>query len=350
MGAAAGSRLKAGGRSRFKPKPQAEEQAINNDTDNRVPDSTIAIADIAFRLRAASANDAFEIDPTYRPFVRAARRLADRRPDVELTVHYGETTPEIGGAEDVFDSGGNWQLKRRGGRYFMPLSSPVFEPELYKLLMIDEELARGDIYVTEGSPSGHNSRSNPARRYPLQYPLDEVLMINLLSRQRGVEIHGLGVEYEGHGLLFTGTSGAGKSTTASLWKQRPGVNILSDDRLIVRRPDGTGDDMVSGDKRFRLFGTPWHGDAGVCSYGGVNLDRIMVLRQAPANRLVKLSAAEAATALMVRCFPTFWDAKGMDYTLRILGEICAEVPCFELQFKPEPAALDMVIDSLKTLI
>ena len=59
--------------------------------------------------------------------------------------------------------------------------------------------------------------------YPLHYPLDELLMVHLLARGRGVEIHGSGiVDADGYGTLFAGQSGAGKTTMSRLWLSEPG--------------------------------------------------------------------------------------------------------------------------------
>ncbi|MFA6001983.1 MAG: hypothetical protein WC828_07710 [Thermoleophilia bacterium] len=43
-------------------------------------------------------------------------------------------------------------------------------------------------------------------------------------------------------------------------------------------------DSETGAGRFCLYKSPWRGDAGVCLNGGVTVDAIMVLRQAPAFR------------------------------------------------------------------
>ena len=41
----------------------------------------------------------------------------------------------------------------------------------------------------------------------------------------------------GLAILFVGHSGAGKSTTTRLWTERENVEVLSDDRIIVRRDE-----------------------------------------------------------------------------------------------------------------
>lgn len=322
---------------------------------NRVLESTVAIADIGMRLQAGTPGDAFEIDPIYGPFIAGSTAPNARiHTRVELLVRFGDP-PSITDARDVFDSEGNWKLQRQGDTFYILFSSPVMEPNLYMMLTIDKDFSRGEIHIRNSNSS--KSRESPVIRQPLQYPLDEVLMVNLLAGGLGVELHGLGVDSGGRGLIFTGTSGAGKSTLAGLWKQRPEATILSDDRLIVRHrtsdaseaePAATGGVGSGGGETgpFRLYGTPWHGDAQVSAYGGVSLDRIMVLKQSSRNRLVPLSPVEAAAALLVRCFPTYWDDQGMAYTVGLIGRVCSKVPCCRLEFRPEQGALDTALEGL----
>jgi serine kinase of HPr protein (carbohydrate metabolism regulator) len=93
----------------------------------------------------------------------------------------------------------------------------------------------------------------------------ELLMVNYLAQERGVIIHGCGIEKNGKGILFVGESGAGKSTLAKLWDQEDGVDVLSDDRIIVRKKG----------EQFWMYGTPWHGDAKFASPETVRLERIL---------------------------------------------------------------------------
>lgn len=259
---------------------------------------------------------------------------------VALRVTYGK--PVItDDAREIFDTEGAWRLLKSDSSYYVLLSSPGLNPPLYKVLAIDSGLAHGTIQIDVDSE--RTSRKDlPVGRYPLHYPLDEMLIANLLARGRGVEMHGLGVVHEGRGFMFTGKSGAGKSTLGKLWQARPGVEILSSDRLIVRPRDGNN---AAGQAGFRLFGTPWHGD-GQRAYGGAELAAILILRQASDNRLVELPPVEVAAALLVRSFPTFWDTLGLQSTVDLLGRISMEVPCFELRFRPEQAAIDAVLTAL----
>jgi hypothetical protein len=167
---------------------------------------------------------------------------------------------------------------------------------------------------------------------PLNYPLDELLVINLLSRGRGMLVHACAVDYRGRGWLFLGTSGAGKTTLARLWKEEPGVTLLSDDRIIIR---DTGDS-------FQMYGTPWHGTASIASPRSAPLSAIFFLAHDRENRLTPVQLVDATSRLLVRSFPTFWDAEGMQYTLGLCERLSACVPCYELGFVPDSSVIGML--------
>jgi hypothetical protein len=51
---------------------------------------------------------------------------------------------------------------------------------------------------------------------------------------------------------------------------------------------------------------------------------------------------EAATRLLVCCFPPFHDPEGMTFVMDFLSQITAEIPCYELGFVPEPSVIDFI--------
>jgi hypothetical protein len=62
----------------------------------------------------------------------------------------------------------------------------------------------------------------------------------LLHQRHDLVLHGSAINASGHGVLFLGTSGSGKSTAALAFRQR-GYPMLSDDLSVVRA--GAGDRM-----------------------------------------------------------------------------------------------------------
>ena len=173
-----------------------------------------------------------------------------------------------------------------------------------------------------------------ADRDPFVGPSLELLMITHLARRDGVILHGCGISSDGRGVVFAGESGAGKSTLSRLWAQKEGIEILSDDRVIVRRQNGS----------FRLYGTPWHGDEAFAAPGGVELSRIFFIRHGQGNDIRKLSAAGAVREMLKCSFPPLWDAGGMAAALELFHTVAVSVPCAELAFVPDHTAMDFVLD------
>jgi hypothetical protein len=246
----------------------------------------------------------------------------------EATVTAGWGEPGEGDlGKPVFDSGGVWKLYRDGARHRFVLASPALGPLPYKEASFSSEFGSGEVTL-------RRAYFQPAQGlWPLEYPLDELILQGLLARGRGAEIHACGVaDATGRGLLFVGQSGAGKTTMARLWEGVPGVTVLSDDRIILRR---TGDGFV-------MYGTPWHGEAALADPSPAPLAGVFFLEHAPANTLLPVRGAAAATRLFACGFPPFHDRDGLDFTLKFLGDLVAEVPCHELCFAPDDQVVEFV--------
>src|SRR5262249_43736388 len=162
-------------------------------------------------------------------------------------------------------------------------------------------------------------------------PLDELLILNLLAKGNGVEVHACGlVDADGEGRLFLGQSGAGKTTTARLWQNIEGTQILSDDRIIIRELGG----------QLWIYGTPWHGEAELAFTGRAPLRRIYFLRHGRTNAVVRLKHAEAVGRLFSCSFPLFYDPQALDSTLMYFEKIASSIPCCELSFVPDERVIE----------
>jgi len=166
---------------------------------------------------------------------------------------------------------------------------------------------------------------------PLGYPLNQILMILLLSRSKGVLMHACGIDDRGSGYLFLGNSGHGKSTMAKLWFEKH-ATVLNDDRIVVREKNG----------EFWMYGTPWHGDYKELSPKGLTIHKIFFLHRGEKNLTVFQKGAEAVTMLLTRSFPPFWDKKGMAYTMDLCHCIVNKIPCYELSFEPDTRIVDLL--------
>ena len=248
------------------------------------------------------------------------------RADVRLEIDWADHLA-LPLRKPVFDSGGLWALFEEAGGYRFYFSTKVLGSIPYKAAWFDRTFSRGEIVLYRP----YFDPDLPVN--PVEYPLDELLAIHRLALGEGVEVHGLGVVDErNRGHLFVGHSGAGKSTSARLWQQRRGARVLSDDRIILRIENG----------RPRMYGTPWHGDAGIALPESADLSHIYVLQHGHQNRLTPLSPGRAAAEVVSRSFIPYHSREGLDFTLRLLEKIASAVQGSLFQFVPDETAVEAI--------
>jgi hypothetical protein len=227
----------------------------------------------------------------------------------------------------TFDSGVLWRLYQHDSTYLFRFTSPAFGPLPYKEASFSSDFTSGEV-VLHREYFDHRQPVNP-----LEYPLDELLMMNLLSRGRGVEVHACGVEdSDGRGYLFVGHSGAGKTTTARLWHSSRRIRVLSDDRIILRRLEG----------RIWMYGTPWHGEGEFACSRRTPLTHILFLARGEMNEVIPLRPFEALARLMACSFVPFYHAAALHQVLAFFERVAGAVPCCELRFVPDERVLEFV--------
>jgi len=254
------------------------------------------------------------IPAAYLPFV------SDGKADLSLRFLRGE--PEFADEQKRFESTPVWTLYHSNGTRIIKIYEKI--PGVRRILVLHSGLSTADLYFPFSTDIAVD---------PFSGPTLELLMINYLAQGRGVIVHACGIEKEGEGFLFIGESGAGKSTMANLWNTDGGIEILSDDRIIVRKSA----------EGFRMYGTPWHGEAHFVSPRAVKLKEIFFLRHAGQNEIHPLNSVEAVQQLLKCSFPPFWDAGGMEFALELFSDLSAAVPCYQLDFKPDRSAIDYIL-------
>jgi len=273
----------------------------------------ISIGDVSISIEGDVQKAGWKIPPAYCPFIWLGKT------DMSLRLHKGAPGTLVG--EKVFDCPPIWTLYRQNGTSVIRIFHKLSEPE--RTLVLPRHLEKADLYFADKS-------CRPVD--PFYGPTMELLMVNYLAQGRGVIIHSCGIERNRKGMLFVGESRAGKSTLARMWGDEKGVDVLSDDRIIVRKKGG----------HFWMYGTPWHGDAGFASPKGVRLERVFFLRHGQKNSIKEIKGIDPVLQLLTCSFPTHWDSQGMAFTLEMLADLTSEVPCQELTFKPDRKVIDFV--------
>jgi hypothetical protein len=268
----------------------------------------IRIADVSIAIEGYGD---WDIVAAYRPFVSSGNS------DICLRLHQG--TPDISGRKKVFDCPPVWTLYRQNGTSLINIFSKL--RGLGRTLVLPPHLDEAHLYFPVESDLFVD---------PFFGPTLELMMLKYLAKRRGVIIHGCGIVRDGKGALFAGESGAGKSTLARLWAPENGVEVLSDDRTIVRKQRG----------EFWMYGTPWHGDAEFGSPRGVRLESIFFLRHGRTNSVEEMTGSDPVSQLLTCSFPALWDPQGMEFVLELFADLTARVPCHELSFKPDNSVIE----------
>ena len=174
-------------------------------------------------------------------------------------------------------------------------------------------------------------RPGPASRS--RYPLDDLLFQHHLAHRGELVVHGAGSWWRAGRSCLAGPSGAGKTTSARLWRRhRPQAVVLSDDRVVLRVRGG----------RWWAFGTPWHGEGRFQDPAGAPLRGLFLLRQARRTAVRDVGAAEACARLCGLTFPPRWDRVAVDRVLQACARLVRDVPVRELHFRPDRSAVDQV--------
>jgi hypothetical protein len=255
---------------------------------------------------------------------------------------------EIGGIPIALSTSddGFLDLLRRRYDGFLSSSTPEFElafdlaatgsdPEAEVHVRRDNNdadwiLERGDFQARWDPRTGRGrvrQNSNP-------YSLDSVLRIVhslVLAERGGLLLHAASAICDGRAYLFSGVSGAGKTTMTRL---APADITLLTDEISYLRPAAAG---------YAAFGTPF---AGELARSGENCSAsvaaLFFLEKGPENRIDELASAEALRRLM-RNILFFAEDKGL--VEKIFATACdfvARVPIRRLTFYPDASVWDTV--------
>lgn len=191
-------------------------------------------------------------------------------------------------------------------------------------------IERGDFQARWDSRTGRGQvrqNSNP-------YSLDSVLRIVhslVLADRGGFLLHAASAICDGRAYLFSGVSGAGKTTMTRL--APPDVTLLTDE-ISYLRPDSTG---------YSAFGTPF---AGELARAGENCSApvaaLFFLEKGPYNRIDDLPSAEAIRRLMRNILFFAEDRNLVEKLFATACDFVARVPIRRLTFYPDARVWDEV--------
>ena len=196
-------------------------------------------------------------------------------------------------------------------------------------------IERGDFCVRWDPRSGKGC----VRQHAKPYSLDSVLRILhslILVERGGFLLHAASAICDGRAYLFSGVSGAGKTTMTRL--APPEVTLLTDEISYIQPGD-----VPLCEGTYRAFGTPF---AGELAKSGENtsapISALFFLEKGPENRVEELPSAEAVRRLMRNILFFAEDPALVENLMASACDFVARVPIRRLTFYPDPKVWDEV--------
>ena len=192
-------------------------------------------------------------------------------------------------------------------------------------------MQRGD-FRAEWNPSTARGRIQQTNS---PYSLDSVLRIVhtlLLARQGGFLLHASSAIRNGQAFLFSGVSGAGKTTIARL--APPDAALLTDEISYVTREEGA----------YLAVGTPFFGElARVGENLRAPIEVLYLLAKGPQNKIEPIEGAEAVRGLLGNILFFARDPEFVKMAFDTAFDFVSRVPVRRLTFVPDASVWELIV-------
>ena len=257
-----------------------------------------------------------ELIPSSKPF---ETDLTDEPLIFELTVDDAYRPAEAGEEIGQFDCGGNNHgvYQRKDGGYEIRITN--YMGQQCCLLCTTSDFSKGWVALNGGYSMRNFGLNNSLM---IMYAFSAAHLNTML-------FHASVIREKGYGYLFLGVSGTGKSTHTGNWlKYIPGTDLMNDDNPVVRFIDGQA----------IVFGSPWSGKTPCYRSVHYPLGGIVLLSQAPYNKIERLNGIYAYAALMESISGKRWDERIADGLHQTENALASSIPVWHLECLPDEEA------------
>jgi hypothetical protein len=240
-------------------------------------------------------------------------------PEDAEKVFHAPLVEEINGVP-VKNSENFWSVYKRRSDLYIKTLFPHSPAEKEAILKFSLTTRQWELYFKGGGDETD----------PLEYPLDGLILYYLTVIHGDIMIHASGVNHSGHGYIFSGVSGKGKSTLAKLW-DAAGGKVIHDDRLIIRNLAGT----------WKMFNTPVYNDD--IPRESV-LSRIYLIGHGTENIFIPVKGATAVSLVLANCIQHNWSPEIIARVMGTLSMMCNNIPVVKLSFRPDKSIIDFILE------
>ncbi len=285
---------------------------------------TIDIAGIMLSINSERSLPINGYSPAYTSFLSNGCRINQSNADMTIWLTE-EDIPDFKNAKKVFDSSEAWSMFENGRGIYI-LFHPTALKEPLWCAKVDRDFSRTIIHCGKilSYDNNNNNNNNTVFYNPVCYPLDQILIMNMLPKRSGALVHAACMTANSKAFLFPGTSGAGKSTLSRQLRKTGDMALISDDRIVVRKIDG----------QYKAFGTPWPGEEGIAENRGDLLSAIFFINHGDTNRVIPMNPNDALKRLVPTISVPWYDAKAVTKMLQLCDDVISTIPTYALYFKP----------------
>lgn len=145
-----------------------------------------------------------------------------------------------------------------------------------------------------------------------------------------VVLHSASLLYQDRAWLFSGHSGAGKSTHTNLWKELYDVPLINGDLNL----------LSMGNEYPMVHGLPWCGTSGIVDTRSYPLGGILFVKKAQLNHIAALDASHAQLLVTQRLISPNWTKALLQKSLCLVAELVPHILVCRLHCTKEPEAAE----------
>ncbi|SDB12233.1 hypothetical protein [Eubacterium oxidoreducens] len=167
----------------------------------------------------------------------------------------------------------------------------------------------------------------------LMYMCPEIVLLQFDT----IVLHSSHLKIGERGLVFSGVSGAGKSTQAELWEKMCGAQVLNGDRSALRKIDGV----------WQVCGCPMCGSSNIHRKGRESLYAIVMLHQGTDNALKQLKGAQAFREVMPQITTPLYHKEYANRVMNKIEDLISSIPVYQYTCTKDETAVQVLKEALQ---
>lgn len=261
------------------------------------------------------------VNESFAPFL-----VENNEADIQVFFRQLDTLPQI--SENVIYQDCFYKVHQDEDNYVCSFFNAPRDLSVYAIATNDKEMTR--IYVEYLEKGAHYV--SELRNCFVHLNLESILI-----RRKRIFLHAACVNTPLGGLLFSGSSGIGKSTQAELWsKYRNAMHINGDRPILSREENG-----------WLAWGSPYAGSSKYHVNEKCPVTAIVLLKQDKTCSIRRLHHLESFRAVWAGLTVHSWDPKFVEKATDLALDLIRKVPVFEFCCTPDEQAVDFLEKELR---